>query len=116
MSKIPPDNENFQTIRLLHHSLVSPLKNPLPPINQTAKVCFATIAVNSTGIETKGENAIGTKEAPATESDSISFPCAKDEPKSKISFFIDLISVYSHQIFCTVPLFFITFSSLPEIP
>ena len=43
MSKIPPDNENFQTIRLLHHSLVSPLKNPLPPINQTAKVCFATI-------------------------------------------------------------------------
>ena len=43
MSKIPPDNENFQTIRLLHHSLVFPLKNPFPPINQTAKVCFATI-------------------------------------------------------------------------
>ena len=48
MSKIPPDNENFQTIRLLHHSLVSPLKNPLPPINQTAKVCFATIEGNHT--------------------------------------------------------------------
>lgn len=53
MSKIPPDNENFQTIRLLHHSLVFPLKNPFPPINQTAKVCFATIVSAYPSIKSK---------------------------------------------------------------